>query len=103
MLESKNSVPLVTPKIAPLLDPAFRPAALVHRALRQQIEQQGGGVPVRIALEQADGNVSRYEMALPPNGDPVSPTNFFYVERTLKLLLWSGGGFRIHFDGPEAL
>jgi len=34
---------------------------------------------------------------------PVQPGNFTYLERIMRFLLWSRGGFRIHFDGPAEL
>lgn len=33
----------------------------------------------------------------------MASANFFYVERWLKFLLWSRGGFRVYFDGPVEL
>ncbi|PYI99990.1 MAG: transcriptional regulator, partial [Verrucomicrobia bacterium] len=38
-----------------------------------------------------------------PEKHPQAVGNFTYLERITKLLLWSRGGFRLHFDGPAAL
>ncbi len=94
---------LVAPKIRPALDPDFRPAALAHRRVRQEVAAAGGGVPVGIALEQADGSTFRFEIQVLPSNHPQAAGNFRLVERWLKFLLWSRGGFRVHFSGPEDL
>jgi predicted NBD/HSP70 family sugar kinase len=85
------------------LDPAFRPAVLANRAFQQALNSSGKPVPVRIALEQNNGNVSHFETRVFPDADSHSAGNFTYLERIIRFLLWSRGGFRIHFDGPPAL
>ena len=103
MLDINHGLPRVAPKISPVLDPGFRPAVLTNRALRERVKKEGGGgTPVGIALEQADGNVSRYEVIL-PKAEESSAAGFFMLERTLKFLLWSRGGFRIYLNAPEPL
>jgi hypothetical protein len=58
---------------------------------------------VGLALEQTDGNVSHFKTEILPEPHPQAGGNFVYLERILRLLLWSRGGFRIHFQGPAAL
>ena len=59
-------IPLVTPRVPAVLDPGFRPAVLAVNAYNELVDRAGGGVPVRIALEQADGSVFRFDTrALP--------------------------------------
>lgn len=94
---------LVPPRITPVLDPGFRPAVLSNRAFRDAVRASGSPVPVAIALEQADGSVFRFDTGVLPSGHPDSGANLFVVERWLKFLLWSRGGFRIHFAGPTEL
>src|SRR4051812_7987727 len=94
---------LPAPTVAPLLDPLFRPAALARRAFEQHARDSGHPVPVRFALEQTDGSVSRFETHLVPEGDPSAAQNFRMLERLVKLALWARGGFRIHLDAPAAL
>jgi len=96
-------MPLVTPRVTPQLDPAFRPAVLANRAFRAELEASGSGIPVLLALEQGDGIVSHFRTEVFPESDPRSRANFFYLERILKFLLWSRGGWRIHFSGPRNL
>jgi predicted NBD/HSP70 family sugar kinase len=99
----KNSDPLrQSPKIMPLLDPDFRPASLGHRAFSAQADVSGAPL-VRIALEQADGSVFRFDRWILPATHAASDANFFFLERLIKFLLWSRGGFRVYFDGPAEL
>jgi predicted NBD/HSP70 family sugar kinase len=90
------------PGIAPPLDPDFRPAALGHRAFAAEADR-ADAPEVRIALEQADGSVFRFDRRILPHRHSVSNANFLYVERLVKFLLWSRGGFRVYFDGPAEI
>jgi len=58
---------------------------------------------VRLALERADGSISRFDTQVLPADHPSAAGNFVYLERLLKFLLWSRGGFRVHFGGPDVL
>ena len=89
---------LCAPRIVPPLEPAFRPAALASRALAAE-----ASVPARIALEQGDGSVFHFTKRILPLQHPAAGCNFHYLERLIKFLLWSRGGFRVHFDGPPDL
>ncbi|HWQ92433.1 MAG TPA: ROK family protein [Clostridia bacterium] len=98
-----HGLPLVAPRITPVLDCAFRPAVLANRAFRQQVAACGSSIPVRIGLQQTDGKVSRFDTQILPENHPQAAGNFTYIERIMKFLLWSRGGFRIYFDGPATL
>jgi predicted NBD/HSP70 family sugar kinase len=92
---------LIQPRVIPPLDPAFRPAVLANRAFRAQA-RAAKPVQVGLALEQADGNVSHFHIEL--SSEPaMASANSFCLERITKFLLWSRGGFRLHFDGPPEL
>jgi predicted NBD/HSP70 family sugar kinase len=86
-----------------VLDPGFRPAVLTRRAFSQLAQSSGNCVPLRIALEQADGSVFHHKTEILPAGHPQAATNFHHVERVVKFLLWSRGGFRVYVDGPATL
>jgi len=90
------------PKIAPALDPSFRPAALFNRAFRAKA-CEAGAVPLVIGLERVDGTASRYETVLMPEGRPESADSLLYAERLVKFLLWQKGGFRVFVGGPTAV
>ncbi|HSH16584.1 MAG TPA: ROK family protein [Verrucomicrobiae bacterium] len=95
---------VVRPKVPPVLDPGFLPAVLHNRAFRETARATRAGVPVRLALEQADGSVFHHETVVLPAGHPLATTeNFRHVERLVKFLLWAWGGWRIHLDGPTSL
>jgi predicted NBD/HSP70 family sugar kinase len=94
---------LVAPKVTPVLDPAFRPAVLATRAFRELVNASGQPEPVAVALEQADGSVFRFSAEILPLSHPQVEANLIHLERWLKYLLWSRGGFRVHFAGPPPL
>ena len=86
-----------------MLHPQFRPAILSLRSFGEQVRQSGKPQPVRIALEQADGSVYHFQTEIFPEGHPSAVGNYHHVERIVKFLLWSRGGWRIYFDGPAAI
>jgi len=94
---------LVEPGFRPPLDDAFRPAVLANRAFHKEVEASGAGVPLALALERADGSVSRYETAVFPDGHPRASANLAYAERLVKFLLWQRGGWRIFVGGPPSV
>lgn len=96
-------LPLPPPRIAPVLDPSFRPAVLASRAFRALAEATGSAVPVGLAVEQADGSVFRFDLQVLPESHPQAAANAVYVERFVKFVLWSRGGWRIWVDGPAAI
>ncbi len=96
-------IPLVTPRVPAVLDPGFRPAVLAVNAYNQLVDRAGGGVPVRIALEQADGSVFRFDMRVLPESHAQAAANPLLLERLIKFILWSRGGWRIYIDGPAPL
>ena len=92
---------LIRPKIVPALDDSFQPAALVHRAFRESVSQTG--VPLVIGLERGNGEVSRFETKVFPEGHSEFESNFQYIERIVKFLLWQRGGFKVYVGGPRAI
>ena len=102
-MNTNNGLALITPRITPVLDPFFRPAVLATRAFREQVRTTSDPVTIRLGLEQSDGSVFHFQSEIFSGNHPQSAGNFIYLERMLKFLLWSRGGFRIYFDGPKAL
>jgi predicted NBD/HSP70 family sugar kinase len=47
--------------------------------------------------------VFRFDLEVLPDTHPHAAANVRYLERLVKFLLWSRGGWRIHVDGPPAL
>lgn len=102
-MNTNNGLPLITPKIVPVLDPDFRPAVLANRAYRKAVQDSGNATPLTIALEQADGSTFHFKTEIFPENDPRSEANFVYVERIVKLLLWGWGGYRVYLNGSKTL
>jgi predicted NBD/HSP70 family sugar kinase len=100
--DKRPGLPLVAPRVTPVLDPRFRPAALACRAL-EEAGRGGSAVWARFALEQPDGSVSRFATPLVSGLDPLAPPNLRALERLVKLALWSRGGYRIHLDAPAGM
>ena len=87
--------------IAAPYDPGFQP---LFPAWLAYLDRAGssGATPLRVAVEREDGLVSVFETIAPAkDGDPES--TYRIVERVAKFLLWSRGGWRIHFQGPAAI
>jgi predicted NBD/HSP70 family sugar kinase len=102
-MNNNHGLALTTPRVIPALDPDFRPAALCNHAFRELARATGKAVPVRLALEQADGSVFHFHAEVLPEGHPQAGGNIVFIERMVKFLLWSRGGWRIYFDGPKPL
>jgi len=102
-MNTNNGLPLVAPRVTPVLDPTFRPAVLANRAFCALARSTPGAVTVRLALEQTDGAASHFSTQILPDSHPQAAGNFTYLERITKFLLWSRGGFRLHLDGPAPL
>jgi predicted NBD/HSP70 family sugar kinase len=98
-----NGLVLNTPQVPPVLDLAFRPAVLANRTFRAQVRATPRPSAIRLALEQTDGSVSHFESQVFEAAHPQAAGNFTYIERILKFLLWSRGGFRVYVDGPREL
>ncbi|HBA84699.1 MAG TPA: transcriptional regulator [Verrucomicrobia bacterium] len=102
-MNENHGLPLSVPQILPALDAYFRPAALVVRAFRERVRTSGQGVPVRLALEQADGSVFHFDKELFDERCPEARGNYTFVERMVKFLLWSRGGCKVYFAGPASV
>jgi predicted NBD/HSP70 family sugar kinase len=100
---TNSGLPLIAPKVVPALDPDFRPAVLANRGFAELARSTPGSVPVRLALEQSDGSVFHFQTHVLPAGHPQAPANAVHLERFVKFILWSRGGWRIHMDGPREL
>lgn len=80
--------------------PAFRENEAYARALR---EYPGAAEPLLIALEREDGHVARGDIDVLPASAGRDADTLRLVERHLKFMLWSRGGWRLLLCGPAAL
>ena len=94
---------LATPRILPQLHPQFAPAVLADRAYLQKVRESGKAVPLVICLERGEGEVSVYQTQAFDESHPLAPLNLRYAERTLKMLLWQRGGWRVIVGGPRSI
>ncbi len=97
------SLKLVKPRFVPPLDEEFRPAVLANRVFLKEVGDSGGGVPLVIGLERADGLVSRFETKVLPDNHPRAAANLMYAERLVKFLLWQRGGWQVYVGGPQSI
>src|SRR4051812_25776790 len=100
-MSEKNSpaLPPIQPRIIPVLDAQFTPSALARRTFRDAVRDTASPQTVRLALEQADASVFHFQTDIFEESDPRASENFRHVQRLVKFLLWSRGGFRLHFSG----
>jgi len=89
-----------SPAVIAPLDPGFEPAFLFNRNYLRSLRASGKGVPLVLGLERECGLVSRFETPVSPVADAAT---LRYVERIVKFLLWSRGGWKLHFGGPPAI
>ena len=94
---------LAKPRFVPPLDENFRPAVLANRAFRKAVKESGGGTPLILGLERADGSISRFETIVFPDGHPQAGANLTYAERLVKFLLWQRGGWKVYVGGPATV
>jgi predicted NBD/HSP70 family sugar kinase len=92
--------PFPSPSITAPLDPGFSPAILFNRSYIAFAGASGESVPLVLALERENGLVSRHKTVVMPRADA---DTLRYVERLVKFLLWSRGGWRLFFGGPPEI
>jgi predicted NBD/HSP70 family sugar kinase len=83
-----------------MYDPGFRPVYRGWEAFLARTKGSGE-IPVRIAIERTNGLVSTFSTVAPAKDEDPEGT-YRMIERAVKFLLWSRGGWRIHFLGPAA-
>ena len=84
-------------KHAPKLDPTFIPFGVWRAAYLKDAKQ-----PLAIAVERDNGRVSVHHTCI--HGTPeMAEADYRYVERNVKFLLWSTGGFRVSICGCSQL
>ena len=83
-------------KNQPLLDPAFIPYGVWRREYEKEAVR-----PFALAVERDHGAVSVFETKL--RGEDFAEANYRYIERFVKLRLWSAGGLRVWLCGDDAL
>lgn len=93
----------IEPAVRPPLDPDFRPIALAYRHWTAATSTSARSQRILLALEQHDGLTSHHSLILFGPDDPRAAANVVLLERVVKTLLWSRGGWRLYFAGPESI
>ena len=84
-------------KHIPQLDPGFIPFGLWSETYQKNATQ-----PIAIAVERNNGNISVRRTNI--YGTPeMAEADYRYVERYVKFLLWSIGGFKVYICGCSEL
>lgn len=94
---------LVPARIKPVLHPQFAPAVLADRAYLKMVKESRKAVPLVIGLERGGGSISVYRTRAFDESHPSAYLNLRYAERTLKMLLWQRGGWRVIVGGPKSV
>ena len=84
-------------KNIPALDPGFIPFGVWTEAYLQ-----GAKMPLSIAVERDKGHISVRHTFI-HGTDALKEADYRYVERYMKFLLWSIGGFRVYICGCSQL
>ena len=84
------------------VDTGFQPPLRAVNFLRAQAH--GDGQTISVAWERENGNVYRYDLAVPKRIHPaMMPGVRHLVERIVKFTLWSAGGWKLHLAGPDEI
>ena len=84
------------------LDPGFMPMAVVYRDFEARVRKEGGQ-PLTIGLERNDGLTSVYTVEIFKDGTGHDEENHEFVERIVKTLLWTRGGYKIIIAGSKVI
>jgi predicted NBD/HSP70 family sugar kinase len=91
------------PKLNTPLDPNFKPAILAIEAFEKEVHQTKTYEQITIGLKRSDEDISVYETLIFEESNPNAMQNKYYIERLIKSLLWTKGGYQILFKGPNTL
>ncbi len=84
-------------KNLPVLDEGFVPLGLFFKSY-----QKNAVKPLCIAVERSGGQIGTYETKI--YGTPeMKEADAYYVDRLVKFLLWSWGGFKVYICGDDAV
>ena len=87
--------------IAPL-DPGFMPMSVVYRDFEAAVRAEGGE-KLTIGLERNDGLTSVFTVEVFKEGTGHDQENHDFVERIVKTLLWTRGGYKIIIAGSKLI
>ena len=89
-------------KVNAPLDPGFMPMSLVYRDFQAAVKA-AGGEKLTIGLERNDGLTSVYTVEVYKDGTGHDEENHEFVERLVKTLLWTRGGYKLIIAGSKVI
>ena len=89
-------------KVNAPLDPGFMPMSLVFRDFEAAVKAEGGEKLTR-ALERNDGLTSVFTLDVFKDGTGHDEENHAFVERIVKTLLWTRGGYKLTIAGSKVI
>ena len=93
----------VKPKLIPVLDKKFMPISLINRAYRNKLSQYKDSIDIKIALERESGFIYTYSIKVFPENSGMDEENLLYIERIVKTLLWTRGGWKLTIGGSDSI
>ncbi len=91
------------PRILPPLDRGFRPPVLARAAFGSAVQASQNPQTVHLGLERNNGYTATLSVDVLTSGEGAEAASYRCVERALKFLLWSRGGWKVSIAGPRAL
>ena len=85
------------------LDTNFSPAILAIEAFENEVKASLKYQHINIGLKRSENDISVYQTVVFDHSSANIRDNEFYLERLIKALLWTKGGYQILFKGPKAL
>ncbi len=89
--------------VKPELDADFVPAVLWNRAYRAKAAAEKDSRRLLISLERNEDSITRFENVILAAKPEYFKLNLYYLERIIKFLLWSKGGWRVSVAGADEL
>ncbi|MCQ2380240.1 MAG: hypothetical protein MJ025_04885, partial [Victivallaceae bacterium] len=90
-------------KVKPELDPGFVPAVLWNRRFAELAAADKGARRVALTLERPNGAISRHDAVVLSDSAANRKLNVRFVERIVKFMLWSFGGWKVGVYGAPEL
>src|SRR5690554_6077670 len=91
------------PKVKSHLDPNFNPAILAHLNFEKSVLKTNQYNQVEIGIKRAEDDISVHKTVLFSDDHIDASQNEFFIERLIKALLWTKGGYQILIKGPESI
>ena len=98
-----NSISLIKPQVVPSLDDSFWPAVLWNYTFLNDIRNSKKSVPLTIAIKKEDDSIFVYKTQIFTEESEFASSNYFYLERLIKTLLWIYGGNKIIIDSSKEI